>query len=135
GRGLRALAEELGQVAARIEEQVRRSEASAREEAALKQEVDGLRARQREAQAAAQEAARSHEAATRELERERQAALARARRHAELEAKVQSMEARVQSLAAERARSVTALEDGEAELERFELERQSFLRSAAEQKE
>ncbi len=134
-RRLAGLARELNEINGRIEDQVRRSESTAREEADLKREVDLLRTQLRDAQALANERRTAHEAAARELEQRRQALVSRARRQAEIEAKVQSTEQRSQSLVADRARAVTALEDGEAELERLTLERESFLKAASEHKE
>jgi chromosome segregation protein len=135
GRRLRALERELEDLAERIQDQVQRSEAIAREEADLKREVDALRAALGKAQVTAQERRQAHETASQELERRRQAWLARARRIAELEARMQSLETRVKSLEGERARAAEALEDGEAELERLRLERESFLKAAAGEKD
>jgi chromosome segregation protein len=133
-RRLAALTKDLNELTSRIEDQVRRSESTAVEEARLKKDVDTLRGELGRAHTAAQERVRAHEAAARELERIRQAWLAKARRQAELEARVQSLEARVKSLEQTRARAVEALEDGEAELDRLSRERQSFLQASDEQK-
>ena len=133
-RRLAALDKDLAEVAARIEDQVRRAESTALEESRLKREVDTLRAELGRAQTLAQEKARAHEAATKELERIRQAWLAKERRQAEIEARVQSLEGRIKGQEQARARAVEALEDGEAELDRLTRERASFLKAAEEQR-
>jgi len=133
-RRLAALEKDLAEVAARIEDQVRRAESTALEESRLKREVDTLRVELGRTQTQAQERARAHEAATKELERIRQAWLARERRQAEVEARLQSLEGRVKGQEQARARAVEALEDGEAELDRLTRERASFLKAADEQR-
>ncbi len=134
-RRLKALANELEDLARRIEEQVRRAEEINREEIQLKRDVDGLRGELSSAQLRSQEAAKVHQQTAAELERRRQAWLARARREAELEARVQSVTARVQGLEQQRKRAAEALEDGEAEQQRLHAERESFLGAAGQQRE
>jgi chromosome segregation protein len=133
-RRLAALEKDLADVAARIDDQVRRAESTSLEEARLKREVDTLRGELGRAQTTSQEKVRAHEAAAKELERIRQAWLARERRQAEVEARLQSLEGRVKGQEQARARAVEALEDGEAELDRLTRERASFLKAADEQR-
>jgi chromosome segregation protein len=133
-RRLAGLQKDLDDLANRIEEQVRRAESTAVEEARLKRDVDTLRAELGRAQSTAHEKARAHDTAAKELERIRQAWLARERRQAELEARVQSLEGRVKGLEQARARAQETLEDGEAELDRLTRERASFLKAADEQR-
>lgn len=134
-RRLKTLARELEEAAQRIEEQVRRVEDINREEIQLKRDVDTLRAELSAAQAKAQEAVKVHQQAAADLERRRQAWLAKARREAELEARLQSAEARIQGLEQQKKRAADALEDGQAELQRLSTERDSFLAAAQGQKE